>query len=38
MMKTEDQRKNKSEQKHMRNDESKLKGHTTCEVLVCSVL
>ena len=34
----EDQRKNKSEQKHIRDDDEWLKGFETCEVLVFSVL
>ena len=37
-MEEEDHRKNKSEQKQMRDDDERLKGIETCEVLVCSVL
>ena len=37
-MKTEDQRKKKSEQKQMRYDDERLKGIETCELLVHSVL
>ena len=37
-MEVEDQRKKKSEQNHMRDDDVRLKGLETCEVLVCSVL
>ena len=37
-MEAEDQRKNKSEQKQMRDDDERLKGLDTCEVLVCSIL
>ena len=37
-MEAEDQRKNKSEQDQMRDDNERLKGLETCEVLVCSVL
>ena len=33
-----DQRKKKSEQKNMRDDEERRKGLDTCEVLVCPVL
>ena len=36
-MEAEDQRKNKSEQDQMRDDNERLKGLETCEVLVCSV-
>ena len=32
------QRKNKSEQNHMRDDDDRLNGIDTCEDLVCSVL
>ena len=37
-MEAEDQRKNKSDQNQMRDDEEMLKGLETCEVLVCLVL
>ena len=38
VMYAEDQRKNESEQNQMRDDDERLKGLETCEVLVCSVL
>ena len=38
VIEAEDQRNNKSEQKQMSDDEERLRGLETCEVLVCSVL
>ena len=37
-MEAEDNRKRKSEQEQMRDDDERLKSLETCEVLVCSVL
>ena len=37
-MKADDQRKNKAEQNHMREDYKRLKNVETCEVLVLSIL
>ena len=37
-MDVDDQKKKKSEHKHMRDDDERLKSLETCEVLVCSVL